>query len=830
MLSLVYALVALLAPAAALAQATLFCNGAEAAHPRLISPSEAHHVLAHHLGLDGAALLASGQRTPQGQHVWHHLPQDAATYDAVGLFEPPADRGGVLIVLDGADDIVPGALPATHAVLHAPSAASFEALAQMYASASPAAPPEWWQELRSAAGQLRHAAGDVSARRARRLTPQSLSRLRADVDALAHMASGKRTAAFDSLYQLRVESLEDVKREYGAHSPTFRTAAAEMKDVLAVRAGARVFLTRQRLAQRVQEVRGKIAIVQTGDAQRRVPVRRAQPAAPRGAQAQGAQPPAQEAQPQTNGGVPTRETLLEPFAADRANASTNAYWVRADGNGLTAQAGAACEKEDISAQTLLFLGTIGSLFVAIVSSVVLLYREGTRELPGTLASVSLNGYPAAAVLPRGVGRLSDTLGWVPPPTPLALEQVVFVLRHGERAPTRTRLRSADPPIPMRWNFCHASHHFDQAVLRLAGDAKGYPSRANIQRRVEFAPNGTETLTGGEGDCLLAELTDVGRLTMLRIGMAIRRLYVDKLALLPPTLQQFDSDKVYFRTTHVNRTKQSLEQVITGVLGMNLEEPQCFVPKEYVRNTSEEDLLPNPGACASLMRMMGKAADEAATVYNPQLRTLDDAVTRHMEGAPPRVDGRPRVSGIVDTIRAARAHGLPTPTVFAEPAVLSLMENAIVHEWFAGYQAAHPDERRRFRRLAMGPFLGSLYDRFAKRASQGDADPLRLSIYLGHDASLVGILSTLDCFNGRWPDFSASLCMELFRGKETQGDQHYVRSRYGDETLIIPGCAARDDHYPGHPELCTLAAFRRIVCDSLQPADGASFAEECQAGE
>ena len=52
-------------------------------------------------------------------------------------------------------------------------------------------------------------------------------------------------------------------------------------------------------------------------------------------------------------------------------------------------AGAACEKQDYSSETLLFIGTFLVLFVSIVASCALLYREGTHELPGTLSSVSL---------------------------------------------------------------------------------------------------------------------------------------------------------------------------------------------------------------------------------------------------------------------------------------------------------------------------------------------------------------------------------------------------------------------------------------------------------
>ena len=56
--------------------------------------------------------------------------------------------------------------------------------------------------------------------------------------------------------------------------------------------------------------------------------------------------------------------------------------------------------------------------------------------------------------------------------------------------------------------------------------------------------------------------------------------------------------------------------------------------------------------------------------------------------------------------------------------------------------------------------------------------------------------------------------------------HYVRCRYGDETLRLPGCATQGAHYPGHPELCTLDAFRAIVVDRLRHPEGMPAQEEC----
>ncbi|WFD05160.1 acid phosphatase [Malassezia vespertilionis] len=405
------------------------------------------------------------------------------------------------------------------------------------------------------------------------------------------------------------------------------------------------------------------------------------------------------------------------------------------------------------------------------------------------------------------------------------------------------MQHATPPIPLQWNFCHTSHSFDRAVLRkmdfVLKKPQVVPSHANIQRRVEYLVEG-EPRMGDIGSCLLGELTDQGRLNMLRIGHNIRSLYVGKLHLLPAQLHVTDADRVYFRTTDMTRTTQSLEQVVTGFFGSSMGQPGSLIPSINVRNNVDEDMLPNSRPCAKLALMMRRFSKEAATIYNPQLAELDNAICPHNDGVPPRVDGQPKLSGLIDTARAAMAHKVPIPHPFSQPVVVDLMEKAVVHEWFAGYETADLNERRQYRRLAMGAFSGSLYDKFARRVVLGDKDPLRLSLYLGHDATLIGLLHVMDCFNGKWPAFAASLSMELFRNmieatppepdgaplSKVEGKGFYVRCRYGDETLFLPACAPADKHFADKSEFCTLDAFRQAMVDNMQPADGSSIAQEC----
>lgn len=108
------------------------------------------------------------------------------------------------------------------------------------------------------------------------------------------------------------------------------------------------------------------------------------------------------------------------------------------------------------------------------------------------SGVSLRG---AAIVGTS-GSTSSTLGWVDPPSSLELTQVHYLIRHGERTPVRTRLLTASPPVPARWNMCHAGKDFRAAVLDVGrgGDIQtsnwkgekfqGSSNDMQIKRRIE----------------------------------------------------------------------------------------------------------------------------------------------------------------------------------------------------------------------------------------------------------------------------------------------------------------------------------------------------------
>jgi len=89
------------------------------------------------------------------------------------------------------------------------------------------------------------------------------------------------------------------------------------------------------------------------------------------------------------------------------------------------------------------------------------------------------------------------------------------------------------------------------------------------------------------------------------------------------------------------------------------------------------------SCKRLEILQIGFAHAAAAAFNRTLEPLDDRLSKYLGGNPIRVDGKPRASGVLDTVRAAIAHGIQVPPEFEEKAVIDLIERAVVNEWFSG---------------------------------------------------------------------------------------------------------------------------------------------------
>jgi acid phosphatase len=393
------------------------------------------------------------------------------------------------------------------------------------------------------------------------------------------------------------------------------------------------------------------------------------------------------------------------------------------------------------------------------------------------------------------------------------------------------------------------------------------------------------------------LTDRGRQTTFDLGTRLRRLYVDQLAFLPPTLQ--DADSFYLRATPIPRALESLQETFIGLYPPHTRAPLFPPPTILLRSPGEETLFPNDGNCRRFAALSRAFAQRAADHWNKtdEMAYLNKLYGKWMPEDAPKVavDSRPRLSGIMDTINSTLAHGPETrlPKEFYDPKGREIIEKIAVDEWFAGYK-----ESQEYRMLGIGGLLGDIVSRMAGSAEHSTADgeyevakkldqkplekgkgatPIRFGLSGCHDTTLAGVLASLGTFeDNKWPPYTSHIAIEMFRKTDAapktalpQSSQatippaestsanapsskpswfsplsswtslfaprttpgsapagigrkqterltpqekaklrgYYVRLRYNDEVVTIPGCRAPGKHLEGDESFCTLVSKR-----------------------
>jgi len=160
----------------------------------------------------------------------------------------------------------------------------------------------------------------------------------------------------------------------------------------------------------------------------------------------------------------------------------------------------------------------------------------------------------------------------------------------------------------------------------------------------------------------------------------------------------------------------------------------------------------------------------------------------------------------DNLKSRAAHGLIIPDDISQ----GLLDD--IHR-LATTEAAALFQDPVALRLAIGPLWREIQDAHSKILENEESEAgksHKLVIYSGHDTTLMPMLISLNAFDGKWPEYSANLVIELLRSRDT-GEPH-VRFLYNDQVLKIPGCGGK---------ACRYDEFKNILADvskEIQPAD------------
>jgi acid phosphatase len=239
-----------------------------------------------------------------------------------------------------------------------------------------------------------------------------------------------------------------------------------------------------------------------------------------------------------------------------------------------------------------------------------------------------------------------------------------------------------------------------------------------------------------------------------------------------------------------------------------------------------------------------------------------------------------------------------PKAFYDPKARSIIDKVAVEEWFQGYtesteyrmlgigglmgditarMTASIEHNGNDGLLEVGGTNGKL-----GRGRGGETD-IKFAMSGCHDTTLAAALVSLGAFeNEKWPPFTSHIAFEMFKKRSSLPptknstplrpspswwstlfgaakapvptssgiarkplseltpaqrellDEYYVRIRYNDKIMQVPGCAAVGKHLEGDTTFCTLEAFKGIV-DKYTPknwkaACGAKLDEPIVLGE
>ena len=399
-----------------------------------------------------------------------------------------------------------------------------------------------------------------------------------------------------------------------------------------------------------------------------------------------------------------------------------------------------------------------------------------------------------------------------------------------------------------WPLCTAARHFTTAILDPNNASPTFPySRVFEGFRADDGP----ALTAASDQlCNYSELTDIGRRQMLNLGKSLRNLYMGHLQLLPPVLT--DPHIVTFRGSPIERAQVSLHHVIYGLLPPEARATSFGTPKIVMRSAQDETLLPNEDFCNRFIQICKDYTRRTSQRWDqsPDMEHLNARLRKYMpDRTKLAVKSKPSIHNLHDIITATEATERPDitlPEEFYEPKVRQIVERIAYEEEYAAFH-----ESQEMRQVGIGALLGDVVERMVTKAQNPNTLQSGPKLFLagGHDSTLAGIMASLGAVDGittgKWPPYASVVAVELFKDRDSQAvksaiakpilrtqskdlspEQHqslegyYVRVKYNDTSLVVPGCGRPGKHWEGDASFCTLVSLDQNQfepCAKLIPA-------------
>jgi len=379
-------------------------------------------------------------------------------------------------------------------------------------------------------------------------------------------------------------------------------------------------------------------------------------------------------------------------------------------------------------------------------------------------------------------RQTQTHERVKPRGTRALARVACVTRHGARAPLRITT-TTDDGESTRW----------RALMLDVEHRRKLRTSARVRDEDEASASEAED---GEPRDASGELTIRGAREMMDLGQrVIRKWLIDEEKFLSSEFANaVRLGEVKVRSTAARRCVMSAQSVIYGGWG----DVSSRVLEIEVRSKEQESMFPKPGKACERLNDFFKSEVEvaeresrASLGKHPALARIRDELEAQSGGAATEVT-------VWDKLQCMLNHDMELPEgVTAEDvgALLTSMER----RYFTLFS------RPEIAALVGGRLLRELCDEMAS------PEPFKLSIFSGHDSSLIALfaaLGVLDVGVRAWPATASALIFETWHMLDgTRG----VRAVYNGKPLMLTPKSRASDGMTSYDD------FKAFV-DARVPSD------------
>ncbi|KAL8947609.1 MAG: hypothetical protein Q9222_006135 [Ikaeria aurantiellina] len=378
---------------------------------------------------------------------------------------------------------------------------------------------------------------------------------------------------------------------------------------------------------------------------------------------------------------------------------------------------------------------------------------------------------------------------------------------------------------------------------------------------------------------LGELTDKGRETTLALGERLRHLYVDQLGFIPNSINNADMFYLRSSPMQraLDSVQQAFAGMYPRSARASSFPPPTIIQRAAAEETLFPNDNSCRRFKQLTSAFAQRTADKWNG--SNDMHYLNALLSKWMPADSPQVavDSHPRLSGIMDTVNSTLAHGPETrlPPAFYDQKGYQIIDRIGCEEWFSGYKESEEYRRLGVGPL-VGDIVGRMVGSVEGKGNDGLLEVAGIDGHLGkgragehaikfalsgcHDTTLAAILCSLGVFEKEgWPPYTSHVAVELFKHESVEGTfpqpaqvagrqsflgewraraekpvtmarkpiegftaeerskihGFYVRLRYNDRPLTIPGCKLPGNHLEGDESFCTLEAFKAIA-DKFTP--------------